>query len=302
MSVLRRAGWLAALPLVFAACSSGASATPPPTAPLAVAASPSAMAAESSMSPGMSEVAMSPGMSELPMSSELAGLNWKVAVSGVASGATVTDNAVTINVVPTGYTFSCAEAGKPNLPTIGHYHVELDHALVNMYCTPSATISLQNVDPGMHTLTVIPATDSHDELTAAAVSVDFTYQPTNPLPPISALANPGTPTIQIISPAPGTTVSGDFTIKVVITNFTASAALFGKPNLAGYGHWHLNVDSTTAGMMGMATMLGMSGSDTFQGSTEGLSPGPHTFFAQLVDDQHAPLNPPVLAPIQLVVQ
>ena len=54
--------------------------------------------------------------------------------------------------------------------------------------------------------------------------------------------------------------------------------------------------------MGMATMLGMSGTDTFQASTKGLSPGKHTFFALLVDDQHAPLNPPVVAPIDLVVQ
>jgi hypothetical protein len=54
--------------------------------------------------------------------------------------------------------------------------------------------------------------------------------------------------------------------------------------------------------MGMATMLGMSGTDMFQASTKGLSPGPHTFFALLVDNQHAPLNPPIVAQIQLVVQ
>jgi hypothetical protein len=161
---------------------------------------------------------------------------------------------------------------------------------------------MQNVDAGKHTLTVIPATNSHDELTDAAVALDFTYQPTNALPPITAAANPGTPSITIVSPASGSTVSGDFTVKVQISNFTVSGALFGKANLAGYGHWHLNVDSTTQGMMGMATMLGMSGSDTFEASTKGLSPGKHTFFALLVDDQHAPLNPPVVATFDLVVQ
>ena len=285
-----RAIFLAAVPLLAAACSAGASASA--TAPVAAGSS-SAMPAESGMSPGMSE---------MPMASELANLHWKVAATGLASGATVTDNAVTLDVAPNGYTFNCADAGKPNEPTIGHYHVELDHALVNMYCAPSATISMQNVDPGKHTLTVIPATNSHAELTDAAVSTDFTYQPASPLLPITAAANAGTPSIQILSPAPGSTVSGDFTVKVAMTNFTVSGALFGKADLAGYGHWHLNVDSTTAGMMGMATMLGMSGSDTFQASTKGLSVGPHTFFALLVDNQHAPLNPPVVAQIQLVVQ
>jgi hypothetical protein len=254
------------------------------------------------MSPGMSEMPMSSGTSEMPMASGLADLHWKVAVSGLASGAAVTDNAVSLNVTPAGYAFSCADAGKPNEATIGHYHVELDHALVNMYCTATATISMQNVDPGKHTLTVIPATNSHDELTDAEVSMDFTYQPTNPIPPITAASNPGTPAITIVSPAPGSSVSGDFMVKVQISNFTVSGALFGKANLTGYGHWHLNVDSTTQGMMGMATMLGMSGTDTFQASTKGLSPGKHTFFALLVDDQHAPLNPPVVAPIDLVVQ
>jgi hypothetical protein len=293
MDVLRRGLWSVAIPLIVAACSAGASATAPASAPPAAGGSPAAMPVESGMSPGMSEV---------PMASGLAGLHWKVAASGVASGATVTENSVTLNVTPAGYTFSCADAGKPNEPTVGHYHVELDHALVNMFCTPSTSISMQNVDPGKHTLTVIPATNSHDELIDAAVSMDFTYQPSTSLPPIAASANPGTPSIQILSPKPGSTVSGDFVVKVAITNFTVSNALFGKPNLTGYGHWHLNVDSTTAGMMGMATMLGMSGTDMLQASTKGLSPGPHTFFALLVDNQHAPLNPPIVAQIQLVVQ
>ncbi len=271
---------VAAVPLLAAACSAGG--TP----------APSAMPSES----GMAE------MSEMPMSSELANLHWKLAATGVANGASVTDNSVTLNVAADGYTLSCPWAGKPNQPTVGHYHLELDHALVNMYCTPTATISLQNVAPGKHTLTAIPATDSHDELTNAEVSIEFTYQPTSPLPEITAKSNPGTPSIQILSPAAGSTVSRDFTVKVQITNFEVSGPLFGKADLAGYGHWHLNVDSTTAGMMGMATMLGMSDTDTFRASTVGLSPGKHTFFALLVDDQHAPINPPVEAQIDLVVQ
>lgn len=97
-------------------------------------------------------------------------------------------------------------------------------------------------------------------------------------------------------------MSGDFTVRVQISNLIVSDALFGKADLAGYGHWHLNVDSTTQGMMGMATMLGMSGSDSFQASTEGLSAGKHTFFALLVDDHHAPLNPPIAAQVELMVQ
>lgn len=262
-----RAAFLAAVPLLVVACSGGGS-TPPP-------ASPAPSGAASAMG---------------------------VQVGGLQSGATITDNTVTLQVTAKGYQFSCAEAGKPNKDGVGHYHVEFDHALVNMYCAATATISMQNVAPGKHTLTVVPAKNDHEEIKDAGVALDFTYQPASPLPEIKAEANPGTPSIKIVSPAAGSTVSGDFTVKVEISNFELSEPLFGKANLAGYGHWHLNVDTTTEGMMGMATMLGMSGADTFQASTEGLSPGKHTFFALLVDDQHAPLNPPVEAPIDLVVQ
>ena len=34
----------------------------------------------------------------------------------------------------------------------GHYHVLLDGSLINMFCTPTAVVPLQNVKPGMHTL------------------------------------------------------------------------------------------------------------------------------------------------------
>ncbi len=266
----RRASLIASFSLVFAACSG--------------AAIPSAVPATSARAvPSGAAAALA------------------VTVTGLSPGATVTDNALTISVAAVGYALSCADAGKANADGVGHYHVELDHALVNMYCTPTAAISMQNVAPGPHAITVLPTKNDHEEIKEGAASVDFTYAPTNPLPTISAAAAAGTPTIAFVSPAPGLTVSGDFTVTVKTTGITLSEALFGKTNVPGYGHWHLNVDSTTGPMMGMATMLGMSGTDTFQGSTKGIAPGKHTFFAILVDDQHAPLMPEVVAQVDLVV-
>lgn len=55
-------------------------------------------------------------------------------------------------------------------------------------------------------------------------------------------------------------------------------------------------------MMGMATMLGMACAPTFQASTQGLTPGHHTFFALLVDNQHAPLMPELADKVDLIVQ
>ncbi len=227
---------------------------------------------------------------------------YSVTLSGLEPAATVTDNQVTVNVAPNGYTFSCEGAGKANIDGVAHYHTILDGALIDMECTPTMTISMQNVAPGPHTLIVVPALDDHEEIQAGAAMLDFTYAPTDPLPEITAAATTAAPTISIVSPAPGTEVSGDFTVTVAVTDYTLSEDLFGKANVPGYGHWHLNVDSTTGPMMGMTTMLGMSGSDTFQASTHGLTPGPHTFFAILVDNQHAPLMPEVIAQVDLVVK
>jgi hypothetical protein len=217
------------------------------------------------------------------------------------NGAVITANSIDVKVAVTGYQLSCALAGKAPKEGFGHYHIELDHALVNMYCSDAATISLQNVAPGQHTLTVLPALNNHEEVMKGKEDMTFIYQPSAALPAITG-ANLGTPSIKILSPHAGDTVSGNFTLQVAINNFNSSCDLFGKADLKAYGHWHVNVDSMTGPMMGMGTMLGMSCATSFQASTEGLKSGHHTFFALLVDNQHAPLMPDIADKVDLIVQ
>ena len=216
-------------------------------------------------------------------------------------GATVTGNSLDVQIAFSGFRLSCAQAGKPVVAGVGHYHIELDHALVNMYCTEKATVSMQNVAPGQHTLTVLPAMNNHMEVEEGKQSITLNYQPAQPLPAIAA-STATKPSIKILTPHAGDKVSGTFTITVAISNFNPSCDLFGKVDLAGYGHWHVNVDSMSGPMMGMGTMLGMACSNSFQGSTEGLTPGTHSFFALLVDNQHAPLMPDIFDKVDLVVQ
>ena len=127
--------------------------------------------------------------------------------------------------------------------------------------------------------------------------IPFDYQPEAPLPDITGGEAGATPTISIESPANGDTVSGDFDITISTTDFTLSEELFGKPNLDAFGHWHVFIDAAE----GMGTMAGMAGGDTFTVSTEGLTPGPHTFIAVLVDNLHAPFDPPIAAMVQVEV-
>jgi hypothetical protein len=55
-------------------------------------------------------------------------------------------------------------------------------------------------------------------------------------------------------------------------------------------------------MMGMGTMLGMSCSTVFQATTQGLKSGQtHTLIALLVDNGHAPLNPPIASEVTVMI-
>jgi hypothetical protein len=212
----------------------------------------------------------------------------RLAVGAPTPQSAVTDNAVATAVSVKDFRVDCRFAGTPNRKGVGHYHIELDHKLVNMYCGPRESISMQNVKPGTHTLLFIPAENDHTDDLKAEKSVKFSYRPANPLPPIGAEEKTGKPSIRIVSPRPGATVSGSFDLKVAPRNFEFSCALYGKDDIAGYGHWHANVDSTSKGMMGMGTMLGMSCARSFHVSLDGIKPGKHKFFAILEDNLHAP--------------
>ena len=211
----------------------------------------------------------------------------RIAVSAPTPGAVVHGNAVPFQVGISAFKVDCRLAGTANRMGVGHYHVELDGALVNMFCSGRSRVSMQNVKPGRHTLEFLAAENDHTEDMKSAKKVSFTYRPTKPLHAIKG-EQEGTPSIRIVSPKPGATVHGGFELTVRPKHFEFSCALYGKPDVAGYGHWHINVDSTSKGMMGMGTMLGMSCARTFHVSLAGIKPGPHTFFAILEDNQHAP--------------
>jgi hypothetical protein len=217
--------------------------------------------------------------------------SFKTAFTSPASGVKVTDNILKVRVAASGFELNCDQAGKPVVAGKGHYHLLIDKSLVNMYCAPDATVSMQNVKPGTHELEVIPAINDHAEVHEGAQTIKFDYEPTNPLPVITDETTTAKPTIKILSPKPGETLRGAFDVVVEIANFKSNCDLFGKPGVAGYGHWHVNLDSSTGPMMGMGSMLGMSCEKTFHATTEGLKTGEtHTVIALLTDNGHAPLN------------
>ena len=236
--------------------------------------------------------AASPAAADKAMEMQPGAEKMKATITSPANGTKVTANEVTLKVATNGYDLTCNLAGKPVAEGKGHYHTEIDKSLVDMECTPDVTISLQNMKAGKHTLTVLPAQNNHAEVMDNASSIEIDYQPNAAKTEIKDATFAAKPSIKIVSPKAGETVSGKFDIVVEVQNFNLNCDLYGKPSVAGYGHWHMNLDSTAGPMMGMGTMAGMSCEKVFHTSTDGLTSGSsHTLIALLVDNGHAPLSP-----------
>ena len=212
----------------------------------------------------------------------------KLKVLAPKTGTTLRGNTLRTLVSITHFKVDCRYAGTANRKGIGHYHIELDKSLINMFCSPRGQVSMLDVKPGKHTVQFIPAANDHADDMKAMKQIRFTYQPSHPLPAAKPINFPGKPSIKIVSPKPGATVHGGFKLVVAVKNFRLSCALYGKAPLKGYGHWHANVDTTSKGMMGMGTMLGMSCARSFHVSLVGIKPGQHKFIAILEDNKHVP--------------
>ena len=234
---------------------------------------------------GVTTVALTTAAAQPPMTVNTGA---KVRVLAPTPRNTVRSNGVSTAVSITHFRLDCALAGTANRKGVGHYHIELDHALINMFCAKRTSISMLDVAPGKHTLTFLPAANDHAEDKKAAKKVSFVYKPAHALAPAKPLSFSGKPSIRIVSPKNGATVHGGFDFTVAVRNLRLSCALYGKAPVKGYGHWHANVDTTSKGIMGMGTMLGMSCAKTFHVSLAGIKPGKHRFIAILEDNEHAP--------------
>jgi hypothetical protein len=84
-----------------------------------------------------------------------------------------------------------------------------------------------------------------------ARTVTFHFQPSAAPVALPAPGPAAGASVAITAPETGATVGPQFKLEVKTTNFTASCDLEGKPNVAGYGHFHVFVDQDPAAMMAM---------------------------------------------------
>ena len=93
------------------------------------------------------------------------------------------------------------------------------------------------------------------------------------------------PTLSIVSPAAGDTVTtDDIEVQVEVSNFELDCQAIGMPAVEGQGLIHVLLDGST-----IAALTGLYCSDTFTISGEGVSAGEHTLTVVLSENNHADL-------------
>ncbi len=196
--------------------------------------------------------------------------------------------------------------GQANVAGEGHIHYFLDVDAPTAPGQPaippngswahvaSTNYTFTNVASGQHKISVELVNNDHTPL----------------VPPVVATANVlvmaeiGPPNLVIASPRDGDTLpAGDITVTASVTNFNIVDKQ-GEANVQREGHLHyyLDVDApTTAGQPAIPA----GGTWAHVASTTytftNVAPGMHSISVELVNNDHTPLDPPVVARIMISV-
>jgi plastocyanin len=116
--------------------------------------------------------------------------------------------------------------------------------------------------------------------------------------------NIGTPKIVIKDPVEGSEVApGNVTISVEIMNFLL-ADKFGQKNVPGEGHIHYYMDAvvpTEPGKPAISAPGTYAPSPNTSHTWDDVAPGRHNLSVQLVNNDHTPLDPPVVSTVNITV-
>jgi hypothetical protein len=123
------------------------------------------------------------------------------------------------------------------------------------------------------------------------------------VPATTTVANSGlSPSITITAPA-GNVPAGAVMVSLVVTGFTLVEEL-GKPSVPGQGHIHYFLDANPPVAPGKPAV---TAAGTYYSSAltsynwPNVTPGSHKFAAELVNNNHTPLEPPVVAEVTVTV-
>ncbi len=114
-----------------------------------------------------------------------------------------------------------------------------------------------------------------------------------------------TPSLTITQPQNGATITGsDVTVSIQVSNFNLVDKL-GQGNVAGEGHVHYFIDvtaPTTPNQPAVTTPGTYVATVATSYTWTNVSAGMHTFSVELVNNDHTPLNPPIVSQVMITVQ
>jgi hypothetical protein len=157
-------------------------------------------------------------------------------------------------------------------------------------------------------LTFDLASNTHMDMEDTVTSITLNYQPLTAEPAPQPTSASGAPEVAIAWPPNGAVLGPQFTLQLKRNNFTPALELEGKPNRAGFGHYHVFVDTDMAGagmsngMMSMAGMVGMPGSDSVPLDLHAWPNGQHTITVEMVQNDHTPIPGSTPAMVGITLQ
>lgn len=223
--------------------------------------------------------------------------NGSLTVLSPADGATVTTTDIPVKIDVKDFRLSMTHAGLPDVDGEGHVHAMLDGmnmgVLFNAYASKDFTLPGRSITPGEHTLVFVLASNTHESFGNSVQKVRINYRPAKSRAGPAPATHTSTPRLVIASPANGATVGPKFSLHVTPADFRPALDLEGKPNVKGFGHYHVFVDTKmedmTGGMMSMAGMIGMPGSNDIPVDLSSWKNGKHTITVMEVQNDHTPI-------------
>ncbi len=225
-------------------------------------------------------------------------------ITSPANGASISSGNILVNAAVTNFNV-VDKQGQPNVSGEGHLHFYMD---VDAPTTPNVPAvpatgtwahvsgtfyTFTGVTPGTHTISVQLVNNDHSPVVPLViVKITVTVVATS------------VPAVAITSPTGGASVIGtSVTVNAQVTNFNIMDKQ-GQPIVAGEGHLHfyLDVDApTTPGVPAVPTSGVWAHVSGTTYTFTNVAPGTHTISVQLVNNDHTPLIPLVIAKITIVV-
>ncbi len=225
-------------------------------------------------------------------------------ITSPAEGATITGTSVTIDVNVQNFQL-VANYGGANVAGQGHIHYFMDVKAPTTPGVPAIPTTGQWINTINTSYTWTGVTPGLHNFSAELVNNDHTPL----IPPVVmeinvTVGSAAAPSLVITSPTEGATITGtSVTVDVVVQNFQL-VANYGGTNVAGQGHIHYFMDvkaPTTPGVPAIPTTGQWINTINTSYTWTNVAPGHHNFSAELVNNDHTPLVPPVVYEVNVTV-